>query len=203
MSELFTVLLISVGLAMDTFAVSISNSMTKPNLTKWQYFAYPLAFGIFQGLMPLIGYFVGMTFESIVVAVDHWIALVLLSFIGLKMLIESIKQVVSDKKKRGQPDSDEITEQKNSVFSFGEMIVQAIATSIDALAVGISFALTISMNIFVSVGIIAVITFAISLLGMFIGKKVGGLLGNVAGIFGGLILIGIGLKIFIEHIIVG
>lgn len=197
MAELITVLLISVGLAMDAFAVSVSNAMTVKNLTAKQVLAYPLCFGIFQGVMPLIGFYVGSAFEKFVTAVDHWLALLLLGFIGGKMLIEGIKQLVDSKKVHNVNDETEI----GAEFKFSSMMVQGLATSIDALAVGISFALTLTMNIFVAVLIIAAITFVISLLGMFIGKKFGSLLSNYAGIVGGLILIGIGLKIFIEGII--
>jgi putative Mn2+ efflux pump MntP len=174
--------------------------MTKPNLNKIQFVAYPICFGLFQGLMPLLGYFIGSAFSGFVERIDHWIALVLLAFIGGKMIFESISDI---KKKKKTTEQTVITGEKETKkdFSFGEMILQGIATSIDAFVVGITLALTVSMNIFISVSIITVATFVLSLLGMYLGKKVGKYLSDYSGIMGGIILIGIGVKIFIEHII--
>lgn len=202
MTDFLTVLLIAVGLSADAFAVSISNSMTKPNLNKIQFLAYPICFGLFQGLMPLLGYFIGSAFTDLVEKVDHWIALVLLAFIGGKMIFESIADINKKRKSADTIDmpSDNETENKKR-FSVGEMLLQGIATSIDAFVVGITLALTVNMNIFISVSIITFTTFVLSLLGMYLGKKVGKYLSDYSGIIGGIILVGIGLKIFIEHII--
>ncbi|HPG92669.1 MAG TPA: manganese efflux pump MntP family protein [Clostridia bacterium] len=202
MTDFLTVLLIAVGLSADAFAVSISNSMTKPNLNRVQFLAYPICFGLFQGLMPLLGYFIGSAFSGFVEKVDHWIALILLAFIGGKMIFESIRDIKKKKQKNEEIATiNENESETKKAFSFGEMILQGIATSIDAFVVGITLALTVNMNIFVSVSIITVATFVLSLVGMYLGKKVGKYLSDYSGIAGGIILVGIGVKIFIEHII--
>ena len=183
----FTLLLTAVGLSMDAFAVSISNALCYKNLSGKQAFANSLSFGIFQGVMPVIGFFAGRLLGDWITSIDHWLALVLLGFIGLKMLLESIRSL-------RKPD-DCPPDRK---FGLNTMLVQSVGTSIDALAVGISFA-ALSVNIWLAAGSIAVVTFFVCILGCKVGSKAGALLGDWAGIMGGLILIGIGVKIFIEH----
>lgn len=184
-AELF---LIAVGLSMDAFAVSIANGLSKKNMNIMWMIASGLCFGIFQGVMPTIGYTLGSAFEKYITALDHIIALVLLGYIGGKMLYDGIK---SDDEK---PD--------NSVMTFGALMVQGVATSIDALAVGVSFA-ALKVNIVISALFICCTTFCFGIAGVAIGKKFGDKLSNKAQIFGGLILIGIGLKIFISHVFFG
>ncbi len=184
--ELF---LIALGLSMDAFAVSITNGMCMKKLKGEQLLSIPLAFGFFQGLMPVLGFLLGSTFSRYISAIDHWIALVLLSFIGGKMLWESIKELRYPQ-----------TECKTVTFTFRLVLVQAVATSIDALAVGVSFA-ALNINIVIAALFIAIVTFVCSFIAIFFGKRFGGLLGNKAEIFGGIILIGIGVKIFIEHVL--
>ena len=160
----------------------------------------PLTFGLFQAVMPLIGFYVGMAFQQIDAfdAVDHWIAFALLVVIGGKMIYDAIKQLRSKE--------EEIKEKK---YSVPEVLVQGVATSIDALFVGVSFAATEGLknsipNVLVGVAIIGVTTFVISLAGLLIGVKIGNVLKNKSGIatlIGGLVLIGIGLKILIEGLI--
>ena len=140
-------------------------------------------FGVFQAMMPLLGYLFGNLFAELVQALDHWIALVLLGYLGGKMLYDGFKK----------GEEEEVKE-----LSFKTLLVQGVATSIDAFAVGISFA-TLHVNIALAVCSIGVITFLLSTIGVFIGKKFGDLLNNKATILGGLILVGMGLKIFIEH----
>lgn len=175
---------ISVGLAMDAFAVSVTNGIVAGN-KKIQYaFKCALIYGLFQAVMPTIGYFVGQTFSAYVEKYDHIIALLLLTFIGGKMIYEAIK-------------SDD--EYRESIkLSIGLLMVQGVATSIDALAVGISFA-TLAFNIITSAILIGIITFVMSFVGVFVGNKIGVLLNKKATITGGVILIAIGLKIFAEH----
>lgn len=168
---------------MDASAVSMSNGMTmKKQITK-NALIIGLMFGVFQGLMPVIGYLAGTVFSDYMSSIDHWIALTLLGFIGVKMLLEAFKN------------DDKI---RNFKLNFKVLTVQAIATSIDALAVGVSLS-ALKVNIITSAIIIAVITFVFSFLSVFIGKKFGDVLNKKAEILGGCILIAIGLKIFIEH----
>lgn len=186
--DTITLLLLAVGLAMDAFAVSISNAMCYKGLTTKQGLVNCVAFGFFQGVMPLLGFFAGRLFAGFITAVDHWVALVLLGFIGGKMFVEGIKALRT-------PESCPQGQQ----YSLRTMLVQALATSIDALAVGISFA-ALSVNIWLAAGVIALITLACCYVGTVLGRRFGSLLGDWAQIFGGLLLVAIGVKIFVEHL---
>lgn len=186
-----TFLMLAVGLAMDAFAVSVSNSMCFKNYTKKQELATSAAFGLFQGMMPVIGYLAGRVFTDFISSVDHWVVLVLLGFIGGKMLLDAVKEM-------REPESCPAGVE----FTTKTMLLQALATSIDALAVGISFA-ALNANIFVMSSGIAVITFLCCFVGCLLGRRFGSLLGSRAQLVGGLILIGIGIKIFVEHMWLG
>lgn len=186
-----TVLILALGLSMDAFAVSISNAMCYKNMNRKWAFLTAGAFGLFQGIMPIIGWLAGITFTKYIESIDHYIALLLLGFIGIKMIVEAIREL-------RHPEACDATKCLNLKM----LGVQAVATSIDALAVGISFAaIHGGLNIFASAGIICGITFTCSLIGVLIGKKFGGMLGQKAEIFGGLILVLIGIKIFLEHML--
>ncbi|MCX4304048.1 MAG: manganese efflux pump MntP family protein [Clostridia bacterium] len=178
------IIFISASLAMDAFAVSICKGLSMKKLDWKKAFIIALYFGAFQGLMPVIGYFLGATFSDLVTSIDHWIAFALLSIIGGNMIKESF---------------DDEEEKRNDNVDFKTMIVLAIATSIDALAVGITFAF-LKTNIVLSVVLIGIITFVISLLGVNIGNKFGDKFQNKAELSGGIILILIGLKILLEHL---
>ena len=182
--SILEILLIAVGLAMDAFAVAICKglSMKKINLKKTLIIG--IYFGLFQAIMPAVGYFLGSFFENLVIQVDHWIAFILLSVIGINM----IKEVFS---------KDD--EQCNDSVDFGTMVVLAIATSIDALAVGITFAF-LKTNIIISALTIGIVTFLISVAGVKIGNKFGDKFEKKSKFAGGLILIFIGLKILLEHL---
>lgn len=182
------ILFIGIGLSMDAFAVSVTNGMCKTNVKLGWTLSISACFGIMQGLMPAIGFMLGSTFTSYVQSFDHVIALVLLGFIGAKMLIDGLKH--SD----GGGAS--------CVLTAGELFLQGVATSIDALAVGVSFAAVMNnySDMLRAVSVIAASTFVISLAGVFVGKKSGDFLNNKAQIAGGLILIAIGVKIFVEHV---
>ncbi len=182
------IILIGVGLSMDAFAVSITNGLCCTNLKKRQMFYIALCFGVFQGAMPLIGYFLGKAFEKYICTFDHWIALVLLGYIGGKMIFDAVK---------GEEDAGEFQ------LTLKTLLTQGIATSIDALAVGVSFAALPNVNIWSSAGIICCTTFAFSLVGVVFGKKVGSKLGSRAQLVGGIILVCIGIKIFVEHMFLG
>ncbi len=183
--ELF---LIAVGLSMDAFAVSISNGLCCTKLKRSQMLAIGVCFGGFQGLMPTIGYFLGKAFESYITAIDHYIALILLGYIGGKMIFDAFS--------------------KNEEASYNTLttpllLTQGIATSIDALAVGVSFAALPNVNIAAAALSIAAVTFVCSLIGVAFGRKFGEKLGSRATLLGGLILVGIGVKIFVEHMFFG
>lgn len=181
--ELF---LIALGLSADAFAVSVTNGMCMKNIKLGLAFLIAITFGLFQGLMPVIGYALGSNFTQIISRYDHYIALVLLGFIGGKMFLDGIK---------GDDNGESC---KIAKLTFGALMVQGVATSIDALAVGVSFA-AISVDIVSAAALICLVTFILSFIAVFIGKKFGNLLNNKAEIIGGFILIGIGVKIFIEH----
>lgn len=196
-AELF---LLAVGLAMDAFAVSIGNGLSMKKNDPKAALAIALSFGLFQALMPTAGYFLGSAFETVISSFDHYIALIFLGFIGGKMIYDGIKEL-RESKKEGAESREK--EEKKFKLSFGALMIQSVATSIDALIVGVSFAALPNVNIWTAVLLIGVITFAISLVGVFSGKKFGQLLGSRAEVFGGLILVGIGLKVFIEHVFFG
>ncbi len=186
----FTELLImGIALSMDAFAVAICKGLKMRPFNIKQALLVGLFFGGAQGLMPLIGWFLGKQFESYITSVDHWIAFCLLAFIGGKMIVEALKK---DK-------SEECDYCENS-FKIGELAVMAIATSIDALAVGITFGLLPNVNILSAVSIIGFTTFTLCIGGTFIGYKFGSALKSKAEIAGGIILILISLKILLEHL---
>lgn len=191
--ELF---LIAVGLSMDAFAVSIGNGLSMKKSQPKAALAIALSFGLFQALMPTLGYFLGTAFEQVIREFDHYIALVFLGFIGGKMIFDGIKELRAKKK-------GEEAEEKGFKLSFGTLMIQAVATSIDALIIGVSFAALPNVNIWAAVVLIGITTFAISLVGVFFGKKFGQLLGSKAEVFGGIVLVAIGVKVFVEHMFFG
>ena len=174
---------IAIGLSMDAFAVSICKGLSLKRVDIKQMVIAGIYFGGFQALMPLIGYVLGVGFESFVQSVDHWIAFILLGILGINMIKESF--------------SDD--ENIDSNFSFKAMIPLAIATSIDALAIGITFAF-LRVKILISILVIGITTFIFSVLGVKIGNIAGEKFKNKAEFIGGLILILIGLKILFEHL---
>lgn len=199
-SILLQIVLIGVGLAMDAFAVSICDGLSITDINKKRGVFIALVFGLMQGIMPLIGYFIGSLFFEYIKNFDHWIAFVLLLLIGGKMVFDGIKGLV-------KPETCE--PQK---FKISQILIQGVATSIDALAVGITLngVLIFSgtcmdwANIYTEVLLIAVITFAISLIGILLGGEISKLLHgkySIAEIIGGVILIAIGTKILIEHLL--
>lgn len=177
-------LLIAIGLSMDAFAVSIGKGLSIRKAKLSHYLKVGLWFGGFQALMPVIGYFVGSTFADIVKDFDHWIAFLLLAIIGVNMIREAL--------------SKESDEETNPDFSIRSMFTLAIATSIDALAAGVSFAF-FSDTILLPVATIGITTFLFSVAGLKIGNIFGSKYKKKAEFSGGMILIIIGLKILIEH----
>ncbi len=183
----FELFLIAVGLSMDAFAVSICKGLKMQRFNVRHAGVIALAFGGFQALMPVIGWFLGKQFESYITGIDHWIAFALLAVIGGKMAVESFKKEEEDSSK------------ENEKLDVKELLVLAVATSIDALAVGITFAF-LQVSIVPAVSLIGVITFVLSAVGVFIGHKFGAKFKSKAELAGGIILILIGLKILLEHL---
>lgn len=182
------------ALSMDAFAVSITKGMSIKNLSKTMILKIALAFGLFQGGMPLLGWALGIGFEGYIKAIDHWVALVLLSFIGFNM----IKGYYDDRKKEDSTQVECSVTIEEVSFSNKELLMLSIATSIDALAIGISFAF-LSVNIIQASAIICITTFIICLIGVILGNKIGDIFNGYAELIGGVILILIGINIFNEH----
>lgn len=179
--ELF---LIAVGLSMDAFAVSVCKGLAMPKCTFKKAAIVGLWFGGFQALMPAIGYILGAQFQETIASIDHWIAFVLLALIGGNMIHEAL-------------DNDE--EEADASLDVKTMFLLAVATSIDALAIGITFAF-LKVNIIPAVCFIGIVTFIISFAGVKIGNVFGSRYKNKAEIVGGVILILLGLKILLEHL---
>lgn len=184
--DLITIIGISIGLAMDALAVSVTNGFIIKDLKFGQAFRIAFFFGFFQAIMPIIGWAAGITFEKYIHAFDHWIAFALLFYIGGKMILESRKKNV---------DLSCV-----NCSRYPTLLMLSIATSIDALAVGLSFAL-LQVEIIKPVLIIGLITFIICIGGIYLGNRTGKLLGKKFELAGGIILIIIGIRIVIEHII--
>ena len=178
--ELF---LIAVGLSMDAFAVSVCKGLSVKKVGVKHAALAGLYFGGFQFLMPVIGYLLGFRFESVIETVDHWVTFVLLAFIGGNMIKESFGKA----------------EELNDDFGVKTMLLMAIATSIDALAVGITFAF-LEVQILPAAGLIGVTTFLLSFAGIYIGNIFGARYKSKAELAGGIILVVIGLKILFEHL---
>lgn len=177
-------IVLSIGLAMDAFAVAVCKGLSMPKMNWKKACIIGGYFGIFQALMPAIGFLLGVKFQEKIQSVDHWVAFILLGVIGLNMLKEAISKE---------------TETSNDSIKFKDMLVLAIATSIDALAVGITFAF-LKVNVCIAISLIGIITFIISVLGVKIGNVFGSKYEKKAELAGGLILILLGIKILLEHL---
>ena len=183
--DLFTIILIAVGLAMDAFAVSIAKGIVINHNRQKTALLLGGFFGGFQMLMPAIGWLVGLSFKEIIMGADHWMAFGLLAFIGLKMVYDSTKK---------EKENEETT------LKLHTLLILAVATSIDALMVGLSFAF-LQTPILEPIILIGLITFLLSISGFYFGCGLGRIFGNKIKIIGGLILIAIGLKILLDHIL--
>ena len=182
--SLWELFVIAVGLSMDACAVSICKGLSVGKVRPSHALTCGAYFGLFQGLMPLLGWLLGVQFQSVIVSIDHWIAFVLLGLIGFNMIRES---------------RDCEDECLDCSFGFRAMLPLAVATSIDALAVGVTFAF-LQVNIVPAVSFIGIITFALSTLGTWVGGVFGSKFKSKAEFAGGLILILMGLKILLEHL---
>lgn len=183
--SLITLFLLAVGLSMDAFAVSICKGLAMKKVTVGKSVIVGLWFGGFQALMPVIGYLIGYRFQEKITFIDHWIAFVLLAFIGINMIRESFSKE---------------EESANDSLKGKDMFLMAVATSIDALAVGVTFAFLPDVPILPAVSFIGIITFTLSALGVKAGNVFGSKYKSKAELAGGIILILLGLKILIEHL---
>lgn len=183
--DFLAVLLIAIGLAMDAFAVSIARGIALKKLRVHHALIIAAFFGLFQALMPVLGWLAGLGLKDFISEIDHWIAFGLLSLIGINMILESRRLEKAEEPIKG--------------LSLQVLFVLAVATSIDALAVGLSFAF-LKISIATPALIIGAITFGLSFSGVYIGNRIGHLLESKIEVIGGLILIGIGIKILLEHL---
>lgn len=184
--SIISIFLIAVALSMDAAAVAAAIGLSAKKITWGNTLKPALAFGIFQGVMPLIGWSAGKFLDQYIKTFDHWIAFILLAIIGIRMIIEAFE-------KKSEKD-------KASNLTNLKILFLAIATSIDALAVGLSFAF-LKSDILIPAIIITITTFVLSLIASILGNKIGKLFEKKIQIIGGLILIGIGIKILIEHLL--
>lgn len=182
--KLLTIIAIAIGLALDAFTVSIACGFTVLPPKRRNVFKIATSFGLFQAGMPLLGWAVGLSFSLILQQFDHWIAFGLLTIIGIHMIYEST-----------QTECRHVVNPSNNIT----LLSLSLATSIDAFAVGITFAF-LKIHIITPIAIIGIVTFGISLIGLFIGHKLGVFFGRKVEVFGGLVLISIGLKILVEGI---
>lgn len=185
--DTLTITAIAFGLAMDCFAVAVSAGTGTKKVNEWTPLLMALLFGGFQSIMVVAGWFGASLFKNYIINFDHWIAFGLLALVGGKMLMEGFEK---------ETEEDKIA---SNYTSLKILLLLAVATSIDALAVGVSFSF-INMALMMPVIIIGAMSFALTGAGFFIGKKAGELLGKKAEILGGLILIGIGVKILVEYL---
>lgn len=183
--DLFSIFLLAIGLSFDSFAVSISSGLSDRKIIFWNACKIAFSLAFFQALFPLFGWLIGMQIQIYVERFDHWIAFLLLLAIGSKMVFDQFKQKYEEK-------------ESLNPLKLSTLIGISVATSIDAFVVGIGFGF-IQIKILLAAFIIGLITFIISMTGILFGKKTAGKFGDYANVFGGIILIGIGIKILIEH----
>ena len=180
------IIILGIGLSMDAFAVAVCKGLSSQKFSAKSALIVAAWFGIFQAVMPLIGYLIVGLVAEYVEAVDHWIAFVLLSFVGAKMIFEAI---------RGD-------EKQDASVSFAVMLPLAVGTSIDAMAAGVTLAFS-NTNIYIAIAVIGAITFVLSAVGVRIGNLFGNRFKRKAEIFGGIVLILLGIKILVEHLLIG
>ncbi|HRY32908.1 MAG TPA: manganese efflux pump MntP family protein [Bacteroidales bacterium] len=183
--ELYTLFLISLGLCFDTFAVSVGSGIARTSITFRQALRISLLFAMFQALMPVLGWLIGREIAILIHEADHWVAFGLLFLLGMKMILEGMKQ--PGQKRTTDP------------LDLRVQLMLAVATSIDALVVGVSFG-TLDVHIVTASAMIGILTFLVSMIGILFGKKTGRTFGHSMEIAGGVILILIGLKILVEHL---
>jgi putative Mn2+ efflux pump MntP len=185
---MFTVIIMGFSLSLDAFAVSVGAGVGIPGIRRFHEFRSAIFFSIFQFLMPVAGYYLGATAATYISAFDHWIAFSILAFIGGKMIVSAVK---------GCPTSD-----SGDIRDFKALMVLSVATSIDALAVGVSIS-TMNRNVWSTAVVIGLVTFAMCMAGFEFGKRIGPIFKKGAALIGGMVLAGIGIKILAEHLLTG
>jgi len=186
-TSFLSILIIALGLSADCFAVALSASIANKSLPLWQGFRVALSFGVFQAAMTIIGWLAGRTVIDVISSYDHWLAFALLLFVGGRMIWESLFE-------------KEEKETRSDITRWHFLLLISLATSLDALAVGLSFAF-LEVNLTLASATIGVVTLIITLFGFLAGKKLGVLVGKRAEIIGGIILIIIGIRILLEHLL--
>jgi len=184
--HMITITFVAFGLAMDAFAVSITSGITIRHLRIHHAFRIALFFGAFQAIMPIVGWLAGLSLRDFISDIDHWIAFGILGFIGCKMIYEALRM--------------ELDREEVNPLNLSVLLMLSVATSIDALAVGVSFAF-LNISIVTPVLVIGIVTFLLSYLGIFVGNRLGHFFEKKIEILGGLILIGIGVKILVDHLV--
>lgn len=182
--DLLNILLIGVALSFDGAAVAAANGARHHDMRFFKALEIAVVFGLFHFIMPLFGHVVGLGFESFIRGVDHWVAFILLAGLGIKMLLESFKSV---------------EEKEIDIHDYKILLLLAVATSVDALVIGISFAF-LPVNVWWAATVIGTVIFFVTLVSIYLGKKFGEIWGKKAEVIGALVLIGIGLKILFSHI---
>ncbi len=183
----YEIVLFGIGLAMDAFAVSVCKGLCMKKINYRYASLIAVFFGFFQALMPFLGYWLGKSFESYITSVDHWVAFILLGYIGIKMIREAFEE-------------EEMSCKLDFKIDIKELFILAIATSIDALAVGIAFSFNPRVNIYENIAVIGIVTFIISFFGVIIGNRFGARYHKKAETVGGIILVLLGLKILLEGV---
>ena len=209
--SVWEVILIGIALSMDAVAVGMTNGMTEPKMTIKKMLLIAFAFGAFQFLMPVVGYYCSYAFAEFVSKIAPWLSFALLGFLGGKMIFDFVKELRAAKREKAEqaeaePESEAEIEPKSAKLGFGKLLIQAVATSIDALAVGVTLLAAqtssgLPFHVLLCALVIGVITFSLSLGAVFAGKRVGNRFADKAALVGGLILVGIGLKILIESFV--
>jgi len=184
--DTLSIIIIAIGLAIDCFAVSVSGSIATKRIAPIQMLKVALFFGAFQALMTALGWLLGQTVVDLIESFDHWIAFGLLAFVGLHMIWESFRADGNSK--------------RVDITKWLTLLVLSIATSIDALAVGVSFAF-LEVNLAYACAVIGGAAFVLSIVGLVLGKNLGKVIGKRAEIIGGIVLIGIGVRILLDHIL--
>ena len=187
--DILTIITLAIGLSMDSFAVSIICGLEEQKISFKHAVKISFSLAFFQGLLPIMGWYLGTGLKVYIESIDHWIAFILLAFLGGKMIYESFR-------------TDEV-EKLSNIYSWKHILTLSIATSIDALVIGFTYALVTSSRIFIGAVIIGAVTFFFAMLGIRIGKDVAGNFNQKIELLGGIILIGIGIKILVQHLIGG
>ena len=199
-AEFIVIFAIAVGLSMDAFAVSVTQGACLEMKNASYPFIIGITFGLFQAVMPLIGWLAGSSFRAYIQHIDHWIALALLSIIGAKMFIDGF--IDYRRKRRARAVGEACPDSAGNELCVHSLLMMGIATSIDALAVGVTFGM-LDFNIWIAIVIIGLTTCILSTFGVLIGKRAGPLLGDRMEMIGGIVLMALGIKIVVEHLIKG